>query len=131
MICYWSVLDLRQINVQTNTRSLESHRGQSVDILTFSQKSPRELERYIDTELSKHRIRMTNDARREFRIRINNSTTMFHIAMDSILLYGEKDLNLEDIEHLVYINPEVNHWKLGNCFIAGDAEGTFWPCRNA
>ncbi len=104
---------------------LESHRGQSVDILTFSQKSPRELERYIDTELSKHKIRMTNDARREFRIRINNSTTMFHIAMDSILLYGEKDLNLEDIEHLVYINPEVNHWKLGNCFIAGDAEGTF------
>ena len=121
LVCYGYDADKRT----REYKILEKYRGKTVDILTFSQKSPKELERYMDIELQKHQLRMTADALEEFKLRINGSTTMFHVALDSILLYGEKNLNLKDIEHLVYINPEVNHWKLGNAFIRRDTEGTF------
>lgn len=91
----------------------------------FGNLSPKELELKADETLRKNGIRMNRDARAEFMLRINGSATEFYRAMDKILLYDKKDLNLEDIEHLVPVNMEINMWKMADAFLAGNTAQTF------
>ena len=93
--------------------------------LHYGSPSLKELEKIISDALVKNRIRLDRDARRELDLRINGSATEFYRALDKIFLYGKNDLDVNDIEHLVPVNQEVNVWKLADAFLAGNSTQTF------
>lgn len=93
--------------------------------LHYGSPSLNELEKIISTSFAKNRIRLDREARKELDLRINGSATEFYRALDKILLYGKKELDLNDIEHLVPVNQEVNVWKLADAFLAGNSVQTF------
>ncbi|MCR5450222.1 MAG: DNA polymerase III subunit delta [Solobacterium sp.] len=93
--------------------------------LHYGNPSPQELEKWINQDLARKGIRMDAEARKELNLRINGSATQFYQAMDKILLYGEKNLTLTDIEHLVPVNQEVNVWKMADGFLSGNTAQTF------
>ncbi len=104
---------------------LNNYINKSVKICTFSSPSQWELEQTADKLLAENKFKLTNEARTELKKRINGSTTELYKTLDKLVLYGEKNLDKSDIEHLVSYNPDVNTWNLGDAFVAGDADGTF------
>ncbi|MCI6746435.1 MAG: DNA polymerase III subunit delta [Anaerolactibacter massiliensis] len=104
---------------------LEAHENESVQIFRFLKLSPRELNQRISEELRKKGYQLTDDALAELKERISDSYTEFLKTLDKMDLYGKKQLNRKDIEHLVSLNPDTNIWKLGDCFLSQDAAGTF------
>ncbi|MCR5230739.1 MAG: DNA polymerase III subunit delta [Solobacterium sp.] len=97
----------------------------AVTILSFSTPSMWQLEQKIDELLNDNKIRLTKDAREEMKKRIGGSATELYKTIDKFVLYGKKNLDRNDIEHLVSYNQDVNTWSLGDAFVAGDADGTF------
>lgn len=99
---------------------LSNHFNTTVEQRFFRQMSPYELIQEIDRTLHQHQIHMSKEAKQEFLDRIDGNTTQFYVAMDKILLYGEKQLELQDIEHLISANMEVNVWKFTDAFLQGN-----------
>ncbi len=105
---------------------LEKHMASGrVTHIHYGSPDARELERIISGSFAKEGIRISREARNELDLRINGSATVFYRAFDVIRLYGKKELDTEDIEHLVPINQEVNVWKLADAFLAGNSTQTF------
>lgn len=100
--------------------TLKKYENKTVKILHFSQMSPYELESLMEKELLHGKYHLTKDAFEEFKLRIGGSTTEYYRALDKLSLYGEKNLDYEDIIHLIPTNPEVDLWKFGNAFIQKD-----------
>ena len=48
---------------------------------------------------------------------------LLHSAIEKLDLYGEKNLNLNDIKHLVSLNSDVNIFQLTTAFTQGDLKG--------
>ncbi len=86
----------------------------------FDALAPWNFPQYINDQLKKNRITLSPEARKELERRVGADKFVLHNAISNILLYGEKNLSLEDIRHIVPLNPEVNIWELGDAFIASD-----------
>lgn len=97
---------------------LKSYENKTVSIYHFSELSSYELDEKINKELTGSKYQLTKDALAEFKTRIGGSTTEYYRALEKLDLYGKKNLDYEDITHLVSANPEVDLWKLGNAFLA-------------
>lgn len=93
------------------------------EVVEFKQMKEWEFEKYIDSELKKYHLKLTQDARKELSLRVNNSTMDLHNAIEKIQLYGTNELNLTDIQHLVSLNPDVNAFRMADCFLKGDIGG--------
>lgn len=109
---------------------LDQYRNHSVTHIHCGEMSPFELERAINDTLRRKKYRIDPEGLAEFKARIAGSTTAFYRAMDKLDLYGEKNLNAEDIRHLVPAEAEVDIWKLGNSFLAGNSAETFRTYRD-
>ncbi len=103
---------------------LSSYSGKTVTMISFSTPSPKELEQLIDRELNRKGYHLSNDALRELKLRIGDSSTEFYRTMEKLDLYGEKEIDRAVIAGLVSFNPEVNVWKLSDAFIKGKARET-------
>lgn len=97
---------------------LKNYENTTVRMIHFGEMSPYELDTKIEKELVNGKFNLTKDALEEFKLRIGGSTTEYYRALDKLELYGQKDLNLNDIIHLIPTNPEVDIWKFGNAFLA-------------
>lgn len=93
------------------------------EVVEFKQMKEWEFEKYIDSELKKNHLKLTNDARKELSLRVNNSTMDLHNAIEKIQLYGITDVNLNDVQHLVSLNPDVNAFRMADCFLKKDIAG--------
>ena len=102
---------------------LDAHNGHSVIHLHVGNMNAVELTALVDKTLQAKHYHLTQDARAELLLRIAGQTTDFYRAMDKLELYGEKNLTLNDIEHLVSVSSSVNLWKFSDCFGNGDAAG--------
>ncbi len=102
---------------------LDSHNGHSVIHLHFGSMSLQQLESLVDQTLQREHYHLTREARSELLLRISGQATDFYKAMDKLNLYGEKNLTLEDIEHLVPLSTNVNIFKFADSFVREDAAG--------
>ena len=91
--------------------------------LSFNVMREKEFNAYADQEIRKAGFRLDPDARRELLARVSMDTLQLHNALEKMKLYGEKNLCLNDIRHLVSLNPEINVFALASCFIKGDMAG--------
>ena len=86
----------------------------------FELMKPWEFEKYVDDKLKENKYKLTRDARGELLERVSNDTLKFHNALVKIDLYGKKELNLEDIIHIVPMNADLNIFRMSNAFVAHD-----------
>ena len=93
-------------------------------IVKFELMKPWEFEKYVDDKLKENKYKLTRDARIELLERVGNDTLKFHNALVKIDLYGKKELNLEDIIHIVPMNADLNIFRMSNAFIAHDLSST-------
>ena len=92
----------------------------SAQIIRLQKMKKWEFENYTDKQLSLHQLRLSRDARNELLSRVDTDTLLLHNAIDKMVLYGQKNLDLNDIQHLVSLNPETNVFQMSNAFIRGD-----------
>ena len=78
---------------------------------------------YADDVLRKNHLSLRPDAKREMLERCACDTLLLHNAVEKLLLYGEKNYELEDVKALVPINPELNVFNMSNQFVSGDLSG--------
>lgn len=93
-------------------------------IVKFELMKPWEFEKYVDDKLKENKYKLTRDARVELLERVSNDTLKFHNALVKIDLYGKKELNLEDIIHIVPMNADLNIFRMSNAFVAHDLSST-------
>ena len=93
-------------------------------IVKFELMKPWEFEKYVDDKLKENKYKLTRDARIELLERVGSDTLKFHNALVKIDLYGKKELNLEDIIHIIPINADLNIFRMSNAFIARDLSST-------
>ncbi len=99
---------------------LAAHNAQ---ILKMDKMKSWEFANYADRKLNEHGISMNRDAKEELMRRVNGDTSLFHKALEKILLYGSKSLTREDVRGLVSLNPEVNVFYMSNAFVKHDLAG--------
>ena len=104
---------------------LNSYIGKTVNHIHFGEPIGYELTNIVDKSLNDAGLHLTRDAKNELLVRMNGSITVFYNALDKLKLYGKKDLDENDIIHLVSANLEINRWKLGNAFLSGNTLATF------
>ena len=90
------------------------------EILKLDKMKSWEFASYADRKLKEHHLTMTPDAKEEFMRRVSGDTSLFHQALEKLLLYGSTSLNKEDIRGLVSLNPDVNVFLMSNAFVRGD-----------
>ncbi len=93
------------------------------EIVTFKKMDENEFHSYVEKQLKKNGIILKKDASIEFYERINQDTSLFHAALEKLILYGTNEYTLQDIKHLVSLNTEVNIFHLTSAFTIGDLEG--------
>lgn len=93
------------------------------EIIRLQKMKKWEFENYADRQLSLNHLRLTRDARTELLNRVDGDTLLLHNALDKMVLYGQESLDLNDIVHLVSLNPEVNVFQMSNAFLKGDFAG--------
>lgn len=93
------------------------------EIIRLQKMKKYEFDNYADRQLSLNHLRLSRDARSELLNRVDGDTLLLHNAIDKMVLYGQESLDLEDITHLVSLNPEVNVFKMSNAFLQGDFTG--------
>ncbi len=99
---------------------LQKHRA---EIIRLQKMKKWEFENYTDKQLSLNHLRLNRDARAELLNRIDGDTLLLHNAIDKMVLYGQENLDLNDVTHLVSLNPEVNVFQMSNAFIRHDFAG--------
>ena len=95
-----------------------------VRVIKFELMKPWEFEKYVDNQLKENKYKLTRDAKTELLERVSNDTLKFHNALVKIDLYGKKELNLEDIMHIVPVNADLNIFRMSNAFVAHDLSST-------
>ncbi len=90
------------------------------EIIRLQKMKKWEFENYADRQLGLSHLRLSRDARNELLNRVDGDTLLLHNALDKMVLYGQESLDLNDIEHLVSLNPEVNVFRMSNAFLRGD-----------
>lgn len=83
-----------------------------------------EFDNYARQVIKDSNLNMNNETINEFLHRINNNSLLFHKELDKLLLYGEKDITIDDIKKLVSLNPDINVFEICNAFIVGDIDRT-------
>lgn len=118
LYCYGYDADKRTKEFQI----LNQYVNKTLTHLHFGELSPQELNNTIQKELSQHGLNLTKDALDELKLRIGTRTSDLYKALEKLILFDKKELNLEDIQHLVSANTEVDIWKFGNAFLKGQYE---------
>lgn len=90
------------------------------EVFTFQKMDDKEFLSYVDKQLQKKHYTLTKEAKDELLQRVNLDTTAFHQALEKIDLYGKKDLDIEDIKHLVSLNGDVNIFAFTSNYLKGD-----------
>lgn len=95
-----------------------------VKIMLFAQMNERDFDLYLTEQLKKNGFHLTEQARTELKQRVDIDTMKLHNAFEKMELYGEKELNEEDIKHIVPMNSTVNAFKIASAFIQGNLAET-------
>lgn len=88
--------------------------------IAFDVMNEDEFKSYASKELKKNNLQLSTDALNELLNRTGTDTLLFHNALEKLLLYGEKKYKLDDIRHLISLNPEVDIFELTAAFTNGD-----------
>ncbi|NLH63034.1 MAG: DNA polymerase III subunit delta [Erysipelotrichaceae bacterium] len=94
-----------------------------VRIINFVPMNEREFNSYMNEQLKKKGYHLDNEALKELKERVDTDTTKLHNAIEKMDLYEKKDLNEEDISHIVPINSTLNAFRLSSMFIQGNLAG--------
>lgn len=89
-------------------------------VMEFGQMNERDFNTYMDEQLTKKGYVLTPEARKEMKDRIDIDTRQLQNAIEKMDLYGKKELNEEDIAHIVPMNSTVNAFKMASMFIQGN-----------
>lgn len=94
-----------------------------VEMVKFQKMDEQEFQNYVQRILKEKKYELTSSALHELLERVSGDTMLFHAAIEKLDLYGEKKLCLEDIQHLVSLNSDVNIFHLTAAFTKGDLSG--------
>ena len=94
------------------------------EIVEFKQMNDREFSTYTDKQLKKAGFVLDIEAKRELLDRCDKDTLLLHNAIGKMELYGKRNLNLYDVEHIVPLNANVNVFRMSAMFISGNLAGT-------
>ncbi|MCH3961087.1 MAG: DNA polymerase III subunit delta [Solobacterium sp.] len=94
-----------------------------VKIINFVPMNEREFNSYMNDQLKKKGYHLDSEAMKVLKERVDTDTMKLHNAMDKMDLYGKKDLDEEDISHIVPINSTLNAFRLSSMFIQGNLAG--------
>lgn len=75
---------------------------------------------YALKELKKAGFSLSDSAFTELLSRTGTDTQLLHNALEKFDLYGKKELDLNDVKHLVSLNPEINIFDLTSGFMKKD-----------
>lgn len=75
---------------------------------------------YAEKNLQKAGFSLSREACSELLLRCGTDTLLFHNALVKFDLYGKKELDLNDVKHLVPLNPEINIFDLTSGFMKKD-----------
>lgn len=90
------------------------------EFIEFNTMDEKEFRPYADKELKKRGFQLSKPAFSEMMERVGNDNLLFHNALEKLDLYGQKDLDRNDICHLVSLNPKQDTLKFVSSFINGD-----------
>lgn len=93
-------------------------------ITEYKKMYERDFNIYADEQLRKNGLTLTRDARNEMLLRVDCDTLLLHNAIEKLILYGNRQYDIDDISSLVSLNPEVNVFTMSSLFIKGDLAGT-------
>lgn len=91
--------------------------------IEFNMMDEKEFRPYAEQELKKRGFQLSTPAFNELMDRTGNDNLLFHNALAKMELYGEKDLDRNDITHLVSLNPKQDTLKFVSSFMNGDLAG--------
>ena len=92
----------------------------NVKIVNFSQMNERDFDIYMNEQIKKKGYHLTSAGVIALKERVDIDTMKLHNALEKMDLYGEKELNEEDIKHIVPMNSTVNAFQLSSRFIEGN-----------
>lgn len=75
---------------------------------------------YALKQLKQAGFTLSNDGFEELLCRTGTDTLLLHNAIEKFDLYGKKELDLNDVKHLVSLNPEINIFDLTSGFMKKD-----------
>lgn len=75
---------------------------------------------YTLKEVNKAGFTLSDDAFQELLARTGTDTLLLHNALVKFDLYGKNNLDLNDVRHLVSLNPEINIFDLTSGFMKKD-----------
>lgn len=93
------------------------------EYIEFNTMDEKEFRSYAEKELKKRGFNLSKPAFAELLERTGNDNLLFHNALDKLELYEQKDLDRNDICHLVSLNPKQDTLKFVSSFINGDLNG--------
>lgn len=93
------------------------------EYIEFNAMDEKEFRPYAEKELKKRGYSLTKAAFAELMERTGNDNLLFHNALAKLDLYEKKDLDRNDICHLVSLNPKQDTLKFVSSFINGDLNG--------
>ncbi len=93
------------------------------EVVEFKQMNDRDFENYADQEIKKSGFTLDRQARQELLDRVDKDTLLLHNAIIKMDLYGKKKLNLNDVQHIVPMNANVNVFRMSAMFVNGNLGG--------
>ncbi len=110
-------------NADTRKKDFKLLQTYHATIVNFKKMDEQEFERYVNQILKEKNYVLSPQANAEFMERISGDTMLFHAAIEKLDLYGQKQLDLDAIQHLVSLNSDVNIFHLTSSFTKGDLAG--------
>lgn len=90
------------------------------EVITNNEMEEDEFRGYVSKQLKAKGFTLDQDAMNLLLERTGTKTILFQQALTRFELYGEKNLDLNDVRHLVPLNPDINVFNLTSGFTCGN-----------
>ncbi|MGM9940968.1 MAG: DNA polymerase III subunit delta [Bulleidia sp.] len=90
------------------------------EVITNNEMEEEEFQGYVSRQLKTKGFVLDQDAMRLLLERTGTKTILFQNALLRFELYGKKNLDFQDVRHLVPLNPDINVFNLTSGFTSGN-----------
>ena len=110
----------RDFTADSRKKDYKLLKEMNVKILEEKKMTRQEFRQFASDLLKKNRLSLTAEAMQEMLLRVDQDTMRLKNAVDSMVLYGETQLNRNDVMHLVPVSQDIQMYSLGDAFLKGN-----------